>query len=175
MLKRPAHQILLVDDHAFVRRATRRLLEVDPDLSVRAEASSLRQAMRELRRSLFDLVIMDLVLPGEDGLQFIQQVRREWSRLPILVVSLHKESLFAEPALKAGANGFLMKSDAPESLVTAAHTVLAGQLYVSPMMQQLIFERMRGMDPAGALAVAAHARSRFTRPSSPRQVHSSRR
>lgn len=173
MLSRAPRQILLVDDHAFVRRAMRRLLEVDPELHVRAEASTFRQALRELRHDQTDLVIMDLVLPGEDGLQFIRDARREWPRLSILVVSLHKESLFAEPALHAGADGFLMKSDAPEHLVAAAHTVLAGRLYLSAMMQQLIFDRMRGVDRGGGLAAAA--RGRITRPASSRRAHSSTR
>lgn len=158
----------------------RRLLEVDPELHVRAEASTFRQALRELRHDQTDLVIMDLVLPGEDGLQFIREVRREWPRLSILVVSLHKESLFAEPSLHAGADGFLMKSDAPEHLVTAAHTVLAGRLYVSAMMQQLIFDRMRGVDRGGRLAAvtrsaSSRTRERVTRPASSRQAHSSAR
>lgn len=180
VISRSPRHILLVDDHAFVRRAMRRLLEVDPGLYVRAEASTFRQALRELRRDQTHLVIMDLVLPGEDGLQFIREVRREWPRLSILVVSLHKETLFAEPALLAGADGFLMKSDAPEHLVAAAHTVLAGRLYVSAMMQQLIFDRMRGADRGAGLAAASRVsaatrRGRITRPASSRRVHSSTR
>lgn len=138
------YRLLLADDHAFVRRAMRSLLEMDPALRVVAEASSLKQTMRELRRQAFDLLIMDLVFPGEDGLRFIAEARRDFPRLGILVVSLHRESLFAEPVMRAGANGFIMKSDAPDLLVPACRAVLERRFFVSPMMRQLLMERAPG-------------------------------
>jgi DNA-binding NarL/FixJ family response regulator len=179
MSRIPAYRILLVDDHAFVRRAMRRLLEGDPALRVCAEAATFRQALKEIRRDPPDLAIMDLVTPGEHALQFIRAARKLRPALRILVVSLHKESLFAESALRAGADGFLMKSDAADRLVDAAHTVLGGRIYLSAAMQQALFERMRGVERSGARTrppLARHARFETRRGlTGRRRVHSSAR
>lgn len=162
--------VLLIDDHDFVRRAMKRLLEADASFVVTGEAGSFKEALRELRRRQFDLVVMDLVIPGEDGLRFIHTIRPQFPHLAILVVSLHKESLFAEPVLRAGADGFLMKNDASERLVEAAHAVLNRRIYVSPWMQQVIFERIRGADRLPS-STSAPRHSTGIKPK--RSVHSS--
>ncbi len=169
------HRILLVDDHAFVRRAMRRLLEVDPFLRVSAESATFRQALKDIRVECPDLAIVDLVSPGEDGLHFIREARRINPALRILVVSLHKESLFAEVSLRAGADGYLMKSDAADRLVDAAHTVLSGEVYLSPVMKQALFERLRGVDRNGGRAPAARAFHKRPGARASRRVRSSRR
>lgn len=140
------HRIVLVDDHDFVRRSIRRLLETESDFTVCAEASNRAETLHALRLHRPDLLILDLVLPGEDGLAFVSEIRRQHPDLLILILSLHKETLFAEPALRAGADGYLMKNDAPERLVEAIHTLLDHRLYLSPQVQQLIFSRLRGGD-----------------------------
>lgn len=141
-----AHQLLLVDDHDFVRCAIRRMLEVEPDLRVCAEASTREQALHLIRTKRPHAVLLDLMLGREDGFSFIQEVRRLHPHLPVLILSLHKETLFAEPALRAGADGYLMKSDASEHLIEAVRSVLNHHLYVSPVVQQSIFDRMRGLE-----------------------------
>lgn len=173
---------MLVDDHAFVRRSIRRLLETEPGLSVCAEASSRNETLHALRLHRPDLLILDLVLPGEDGLIFTSEIRRQFPDMPILILSLHKESLFAEPALRAGADGYLMKNDAPEHLVEAVYTVMERRLYLSPQVQQVIFSRMRGMDRAipparpAAPVVARHVRRPlFSRPARRKSAHRSTR
>lgn len=140
------HRILLVDDHAFVRRAIRRLLEVQPDLRVCGEAGTIPSALQQAQTLRPDLVVLDLVLEKEDGLLLTQELRRRYPELPILVLTLHKESLFAECAIRAGADGFLMKQDASEHLVDAVYTVLHRRIYVSPALQQEIFSRLRGLE-----------------------------
>jgi DNA-binding NarL/FixJ family response regulator len=137
-------RILVVDDHAFVRRAVRRMLEGDPDLVVCAEAETADQALQATRRHHPDLILLDLALRGEDGLSLVRSLRARNLDLPVLILTLHKESLFAESALRAGANGFLMKNDAPEHLIEAVHAVLNNRIYVSDTVRQAIFSKMRG-------------------------------
>ena len=162
-------RIVLVDSHVMVRQAVRRLLEVEPGLIVCAEAETTEQVERALRRHHPDLVILDPSLQQDDGLTLIRVLRARFPALPILILSLHKESLFAEATLRAGAQGYLMKNDAPDHLVHAVHEVTQGQIYVSETIQQSIYAKVRqdalrrgGAPTTGALLsrhrpVAAHA------------------
>ncbi|MCS6770640.1 MAG: response regulator transcription factor [Kiritimatiellae bacterium] len=175
------YRVLLADDHPLVRKAIRRLIETDPALLVTGETSSLKQAMRALRRKPVDLLIMDLVFPREDGLAFIAEVRRAFPRLGILVASLHRESLFAEPVLRAGANGFIMKSNAPAELAAAARAVLERRFYVSPMMRALLRERKgtaggTQLSPAlTGVPICGPPLRQVRRRSKPRRTHNSAR
>lgn len=153
-------RILLVDDHAFVRRAIRRLLEVQPDLRVCGEAESGARALQLVQSQRPDVVVLDLVLEQEDGLLLTKELRRRYPDLPILILSLHKESLFAERALHAGADGFLMKNDAPERLVEAVRAVLDRRIYVSPTLKQEIFGRLRGLEKNPRWDAGAHRATR---------------
>ncbi|HMP75233.1 MAG TPA: response regulator transcription factor [Kiritimatiellia bacterium] len=146
--------MLLVDDHAFVRKAIRRLLEVEPDLRVCGEASTRERAVHLVRTLHPDVVLLDLALPNEDGLTMIRELRAMFGPLPILVVSLHKESLFSEPALHAGADGYLMKNDASDHLVEAVRTVLDHRLYVSAEIREAILGRLRGVERNARWGVA---------------------
>lgn len=143
---KPPYRILLVDDHSFVRGAIRRLLEVEPDLRVCGEAANRDQTLRLARSQHPDLVVLDLVLAQEDGLKLTKEIRRQFANLPILILTLHKESLFAEAALRAGADGYVMKNDASEHLIEAIHAVLDHRVYVSQTMRQEIFSRLRGVE-----------------------------
>ena len=98
-------RILLVDPHAVVRKAVRRLLEVDPALAVCAEAETTEQVERALRRHHVDLAILDLAFQRDDGLTLIRVLRARYPAMLILVLSMHKETMFAEAALRAGAQG----------------------------------------------------------------------
>lgn len=136
-------RILLVDPHAVVRKAVRRLLEVDPALAVCAEAETPEQVERALRRHHVDLAILDLAFQRDDGLTLIRVLRARYPAMLILVLSMHKETMFAEAALRAGAQGYLMKNDAADHLVPAVHQVRAGKIYVSEAIQQGIYAKMR--------------------------------
>lgn len=166
-------RILLVDPHAFVRKAVRRLLEVDPDLSVCAEAETPEQVERALRRHHPDLVILDLALQRDDGLTMIRVLRARYHALPILVLSLHKETMFAEAALRAGAQGYLMKNDAAEHLVQAVHQLRSGNIYVSEAIQQGIYAKMRteALRRPGARSSAPPDWSRTATPKLPHLHH----
>lgn len=127
-----AVRILIVDDHPLVRLGFAQLLSDEEDLVVCGEAESAAEGLRLVGELAPDLVVIDLSLKGTSGLELIKQVRSRRPDLPMLVCSMHDESLFAERALRAGAQGYIGKREAPEDLVTAARAVLAGERYLSP-------------------------------------------
>lgn len=138
-----ASRILIVDDHPLYRRGLVALVDEDPSLSVCAEASNLREGLQMLRDQDPDAVIADISLPGPDGLEVIKAMLAERPRLPILVLSMHKESVYAFRALRAGALGYVMKSDVSARVHNALRDVLQGRLHVSPAFRdQLIFKAL---------------------------------
>lgn len=169
-----------MDDHAFIRGAIRALVEADPGFVVCGEAESGDQALHSILRHTPDIVVLDLALLEEDGLALTRRIRHLHPRLHVLVLSLHKESLFAEPALRAGAHGYLMKSEAPQHLIAALRSIADGNIYTSETVRQSIFQKMRtealrqaAWRGAGAQPARRSARRTPRRPS--RAGHASRR
>ena len=124
-------RIVVVDDHPLFRKGLEQLITSHSGFVVCAEAGSAAAAMEVIRRVAPDLAIVDLSLPGANGIELIKNIRAEFSKLPILVLSMHDESLYAVRALRAGANGYVMKQEALENVVTAIGEVLAGRPYLS--------------------------------------------
>ncbi|OAI43321.1 LuxR family transcriptional regulator [Rhizomicrobium sp. SCGC AG-212-E05] len=118
-------RILVVDDHAIVRSGVRRLLADLPALELR-EAASGEEALEQVQGGAFDLVILDLNLPGLGGLELLRRILKSGPKLPVLVFSLHTEAIYANRAMEAGARGFISKSAAPEEFLAAVETILAG-------------------------------------------------
>lgn len=118
-------RILVVDDHAIVRSGVRRLLADLHDLELQ-EAASGEDALEQVRGTVFDLVILDLNLPGLGGLELLRRLLKTSQKLSVLVFSLHTEAIYANRAMEAGARGFVSKSAAPEEFLAAVQTVLAG-------------------------------------------------
>jgi two-component system invasion response regulator UvrY len=118
-------QVLVVDDHAIVRSGLRRLLAARPDLEL-SEAKNGEEALDQARGTRFQLLILDLNLPGLGGLELLRRLLKADPRLPVLVFSLHTEAIYATRAMQAGARGFISKNAAPEELLAAIETVLAG-------------------------------------------------
>ncbi len=118
-------RILVVDDHAIVRSGVRRLLADLRDLEL-LEAASGEEALEQVRDGDFDLVILDLNLPGLGGLELLRRLLKSGPNLSVLVFSLHTEAIYANRAMEAGARGFVSKSAAPEEFLAAVQTVLAG-------------------------------------------------
>ena len=139
--KKPA-RILIVDDHPVVRLGIRQAISTDPRLTVTAEAESADEALDAIRRTPVDLVIVDLSLKSGAGLSLIRALREVSPDLPVLVLSMHDEVLFAERAIKAGARGYIMKQEAIDGLVGAIHRVLSGAIYLSESMSQRMLERV---------------------------------
>jgi len=142
-------RILLVDDHAVVRFGISQLINRQPDLEVCGEADTAAQALDAITAGKPDLVIADISLKDSSGLELMRNVKAQYPRLPVLVVSTHDESIYAEIAFRAGALGYLMKSEPVERVLVAIRRVLSGQLYVSEALAgRLLQKQIRGRTEA---------------------------
>ncbi len=166
-MKQPG-RIVLVDACAFMRRSIRRLLEVNPELRVCAEVDGVEAALRVLRMRRPDLVILDPFSLERDALAALREIRRSFPHLPVLVLTQGEESLFAESMLRAGADGYVMKRDAPDSLLRAVEEVRKRSIFVSPAVEQTIFSRLRNTDTTLDVRVKQR-RSRTPRSVAPHQ------
>jgi DNA-binding NarL/FixJ family response regulator len=137
-------KIFLVDDHPIVRRGLAQLIDNEPDLTVVGQGEDAYQSLRAIRDALPDLVLVDVSLKDSDGIELLKEIKAQWPDLPVLVLSMHDESLYAERALRAGAGGYIMKQEAPQVLLTAMRTVMSGQVYVSGKMSATLLHRMVG-------------------------------
>jgi len=124
-------RVLIVDDHPIVRNGLRQLIEHESDLSVCGAAGSAREAMAAIEEAVPDLVLMDITIEGTNGIEVTKDIREKYPELPILVLSMHDENLYAERALRAGARGYAMKQESPETVLTAIRKVLSGGIHVS--------------------------------------------
>lgn len=129
-------RVLIVDDHAIVRRGLRALLSDEFPGAAFGEAADARQALEQLRGNAWDVALLDITLPGKSGLDLLKEVHAEWPTLPVLILSGHLEDHFAVRALKAGAGGYMTKESAPEELAKAVHKILAGGRYVSSALAE---------------------------------------
>jgi DNA-binding NarL/FixJ family response regulator len=131
-------RILIVDDHAIVRRGLRELLSDEFHGAAFGEASDAQQALEELRKKEWDVALLDIALPGKSGLDLLKELKTEWPKLPVLILSAHPEDQFAVRALKAGAGGYMTKESAPEELAKALRKIMAGGRYVSPALAEML-------------------------------------
>jgi DNA-binding NarL/FixJ family response regulator len=129
-----AKRIVLVDDHPLFRKGLEQLIHSDGGFAVCGEAGNAAESMDVIRKLNPDLAIVDLSLPGANGIELIKNIRAEFPNLPILVLSMHDESLYGLRALRAGANGYVMKHEAMANVVQAIHEVFSGRPYLSPAM-----------------------------------------
>jgi DNA-binding NarL/FixJ family response regulator len=138
-------RILLVDDHAVVRFGIAQLINRQSDLVVCGEEEDARKALDAITRHQADLVIADLSLKDSSGLELIRNIKAQFPAKPILVVSVHDETVYAEIAFRAGALGYLMKQEALEKIITAIRRVLAGNVYVSDALgAKMLQQQVRG-------------------------------
>jgi DNA-binding NarL/FixJ family response regulator len=137
-------KILIVDDHAIVRHGIAMLLNQEPELQACCEAEDLQQAMSFNRTCSHDMAIVDMSLAGMSGLELIKKLLLEFPDMLILVMSMHDEAVYAEPALRAGAHGYVMKQAATTTLLKAIRQILEGELYVSDQMRSQLLKIMRG-------------------------------
>jgi two-component system invasion response regulator UvrY len=136
-------RLLICDDHAIVRQGFRQILADAPDLSVAGEAADGVQALQAIRRGGIDMVLLDIALPGRDGLDVLKQAQQELPRLPVLVVSTYPEKQYALRCLRLGASGYLNKGADPGELVTAIRKVAQGGMFVSPTVAETLAVAMR--------------------------------
>jgi DNA-binding NarL/FixJ family response regulator len=135
-------RILIVDDHVLVREGLIRLLGREKDLDVCGEAVSEDEALSCVSELKPDLAIVDITLENGNGLELTKQLRKRFPKLKILILSMHKEHLHADRALRMGANGYIMKREGKEKLLEAIRQVMAGQVYVSKTVNDLMLQRI---------------------------------
>ncbi|MCG2578675.1 response regulator transcription factor [Dechloromonas sp. XY25] len=133
-------KILLADDHAVVRGGIRKFLEGTSDVELVAEVATGEETLAEVRKSEWDVLLLDISLPDLNGLEVLKRVKRERPSLPVLVFSMYSEDDFAVPAFDAGAAGYLSKDSPPAQILTAIQTVASGVSYVSPTLTQRLLD-----------------------------------
>ncbi len=145
-----SHRIFIVDDHPVVRQGLASLIEPEPDLTIVGNAVSVQDARDCLPDLDVDLVTLDISLGEGTGLSLLEHLHTTQPDLPVLVISMHDEILYARRALDAGAKGYLMKSKAPSKIIEAIHHVLDGNVYLSPEMTSAILSSRVGASQSGA-------------------------
>jgi two-component system invasion response regulator UvrY len=129
-------KILIADDHPVVRKGLREIIEETSDMEVADEASNGQEVLAKVFKRDFDVVLLDISMPGRSGLDILKELKSQLPKLAVLVLSIHPEEQYAVRVLKAGASGYLTKKSAPEELVTALRKVSAGGKYVSPSLAE---------------------------------------
>jgi DNA-binding NarL/FixJ family response regulator len=145
-------RLLIVDDHPMMRNGLAQLIDNEGDLKVCAEADNAGQAINAVAKQKFDLALVDISLPDKNGLELIKDIRALKPDLPILVVSMHDEMIYAERVLRAGARGYIMKQEGGQKFLAAIRQVLAGKVFVSEKMSARILENFSGkqLDNSGS-------------------------
>jgi DNA-binding NarL/FixJ family response regulator len=141
-------RIFLVDDHPIVRQGLALLINRESDLAVCGDAEEASSALRQIEELKPDLVVVDISLNGPDGLDLLKNIRGRDQNLPVLILSMMDELLYAERGLRAGANGYIMKQQATEQVLVAIRRILGGEVYVSERMADKMLHLFVGGSPA---------------------------
>ena len=145
-------KVLLADDHSIVRAGLRRIVEESGEMQVVAEASDGREAIRLVNATTPDVAVIDISMPGLDGLEVISQLQTQHPELPILVLTMHEEGQYVVRAIQAGAMGYLTKQSAPEQLVSAILKIYGGQRYITDeAAESLALKVAKGSDGTSPL------------------------
>ena len=146
-------RIVIVDDHPMMREGLAQLIDHETDLQAIAQADTAAQALEVISASVPDLLLLDISLPDKNGLELIKDVQALHPTLPVLVVSMHDESLYAERVLRAGGRGYIMKQEGGKKLMEAIRAVLGGRIYVSEKISASILETFSGHRTEGQSSV----------------------
>jgi two-component system invasion response regulator UvrY len=129
-------KILIADDHAVVREGLKQILSENPNINVTAEASTGHEVLQQIEKNNFDLVVLDISMPGRGGLDILKEIRNKRPKLPVLILSMYPEEQYAVRVLKAGASGYMTKDSAPNELINAIKQISKGKKYVSPSLAE---------------------------------------
>lgn len=135
-------RILIVDDHAIVRQGLRQILVESDKAIVIKEADCGAGAIRQMREGNCDLVVLDISLPDRSGIDTLKQIKKEYPKIPVLMLSMHEEGLYAIRALKAGASGYITKQSAPGELMAAIHQVARGRKYLTTTLAEAMADSL---------------------------------
>ena len=137
-------RVLIVDDHAIVRQGLKRILSETPDMTVAGEAENGAEALKKIREGEWDVVLLDVSMPGRNGADTLKQILSENRGGKVLILSMYPEDQYAVRLLKAGASGYMTKETAPEELVEAIRKVAQGKKYISPTLAELLLNELDG-------------------------------
>ena len=155
-------QIMLVDDHALLRHGMAMLIDAEPDMQVIAEASDSAETLAFLKKKpVVDIILVDISLKTISGLEVIKSIHLLMPELPVLVVSMHDESVYAERALHAGARGYVMKQEPGENLIMAIREVLNGNVFLSKALQTKLLNRVASGSNKPEIAINSLTPSEF--------------
>src|SRR6202047_2330552 len=140
----PRCKVFLIDDHPIVRQGLALFIDREPDLMVCGEADGATSALQAIREAAPDFVVLDISLDGPDGLELLKTLRVRYPNLPVLVLSMHDEAVYAERALRAGANGYIMKQEATDRVLVALRRILNREIYVSDRIADKMLRRVVG-------------------------------
>jgi DNA-binding NarL/FixJ family response regulator len=131
-------EVLVADDHPLIRSGLKHVLQQEPDFGLPGEAENSDQVLERIEERSWDMVVLDIGMPGKSGLETLSEIRKRRPELPVLILSMHSEEQFAIRAIKAGASGYLTKNNAATELVRAIRRILAGKKYVSPALAEVL-------------------------------------
>ena len=129
-------KVLIADDHALIREGLKKILKTAQEISEVREAGNAREVTEEVKKGDLDVVILDISLPGKNGLELLKDLKQDYPKLPVLMLSMHPEDRFAVRALKSGASGYVTKESAVEELIKAIRKVVQGRRYVSQSLAE---------------------------------------
>jgi len=135
-------KILIVDDHPMIREGLARLVEDEDDLMICGQAEDAYEAMKVISETKPDVVVVDIALKNSNGIELMKSIKTQYAKLPVLILSMHNEALYAKRALRAGAMGYIMKQEASGKLLTAIRHVLGGQVYVSDNISKSLIRQL---------------------------------
>ncbi len=139
-------RVLIADDHPLLRSGLKYILQQEPDFGPPGEAENSDQALERIEEQTWDIVILDIGMPGRNGLETLSEIKRLHAGLPVLILSMHPEEQFALRAIKAGASGYITKSDASSELVRAIRRILSGRKYVSAGLAEVLANAINAGD-----------------------------
>lgn len=142
-------KVFVVDDHPIVRQDLALLINRESDLTVSGEAEDAQTAMQAVIAARPDILVVDISLNGPDGLDLLKEIRMRYPDLPVLILSMHDESIYAERALRAGAQGYIMKQEATEKVLVALRRILSHEIYVSERIANRMLQRYIGSRSVG--------------------------
>ncbi|MFH1124020.1 MAG: response regulator transcription factor [Pseudomonadota bacterium] len=136
-------RVLITDDHPIVREGLKKILSRESDIQVAGEAQNSEELMKLVQKEKWDIVVLDITMPGRGGLDVLKELSEKYPDLPVLILSMHPEDQFARRALQAGAAGYLTKDAAQEELITAVRKILSGEKYISARLAEKLAASLR--------------------------------
>jgi two-component system invasion response regulator UvrY len=140
-------RILIADDHPIVLRGLKQILSEEKDIAAIGEAHNSQQVLELVKKKDWDMVVLDITMPGRGGVEILKELKKERPRLPVLVLSMHPEEQYGVRALKAGAAGYMTKENAPENLINAIRRILSGGKYISPALADILASDLQKESP----------------------------